>query len=187
MNRTLKSASATLRTFAELVSDRLDKPTVFVGRNSAKSGTHFSAKTGVASGFCRVRLVRKIYPALNAFTPCSNGVSLLEKNDLSAKCAAFGDVILLSPACSSFNQFRNPKSAEEVSSSALNDLADAMGCGFGCGHHNRQTGDQSPFGRNGKNENNFSNLLRGFLRKNPGAINPTIPQPERTLYGAINS
>jgi hypothetical protein len=41
------------------------------------------------------------------FTPCTQADSLLEAVSEAAKCATPGDVALRSPACSSFDQFRN--------------------------------------------------------------------------------
>src|SRR6266446_752945 len=49
----------------------------------------------------------KIRAAWSLFTPCTVFNSLLEALTEAAKNAASGDVVLLSPACSSFDQFRN--------------------------------------------------------------------------------
>jgi UDP-N-acetylmuramoylalanine--D-glutamate ligase len=49
----------------------------------------------------------KIRSAWGLFTPCTLAESLLEAVTEAAKKAAPGDVILLSPACSSFDQFQN--------------------------------------------------------------------------------
>ncbi len=49
----------------------------------------------------------KIRSAWGLFTPCTVFNSLLEALTEAAKNAASGDVVLLSPACSSFDQFRN--------------------------------------------------------------------------------
>lgn len=49
----------------------------------------------------------KIRSAWSLFTPCTLADSLLEAVTVAAKSAAPGDVILLSPACSSFDQFQN--------------------------------------------------------------------------------
>ncbi len=49
----------------------------------------------------------KIRAAWSLFTPCTIFDSLLEALTEAAKNAASGDVVLLSPACSSFDQFRN--------------------------------------------------------------------------------
>ncbi len=49
----------------------------------------------------------KIRAAWSLFTPCTLADSLLEAVTEAAKNAASGDVVLLSPACSSFDQFQN--------------------------------------------------------------------------------
>jgi UDP-N-acetylmuramoylalanine--D-glutamate ligase len=49
----------------------------------------------------------KIRAAWSLFTPCTIFDSLVEALTEAAKKAASGDVVLLSPACSSFDQFRN--------------------------------------------------------------------------------
>ncbi|HLP75545.1 MAG TPA: UDP-N-acetylmuramoyl-L-alanine--D-glutamate ligase [Candidatus Paceibacterota bacterium] len=49
----------------------------------------------------------KIRSAWSLFTPCTLSDSLLEAVTVAARKAAPGDVILLSPACSSFDQFQN--------------------------------------------------------------------------------
>ena len=49
----------------------------------------------------------KIRSAWSLFTPCTLTDSLLEALTEAAKNAVAGDVVLLSPACSSFDQFQN--------------------------------------------------------------------------------
>jgi UDP-N-acetylmuramoylalanine--D-glutamate ligase len=56
----------------------------------------------------------KIRAAWSLFTPCTVANSLLEAVIIAAKNAVPGDVILLSPACSSFDQFRNYQHRGEV-------------------------------------------------------------------------
>src|SRR5882672_7479887 len=49
----------------------------------------------------------KIHSAWGLFTSCTVLDSLVEAVSEAAKCATSGDVVLLSPACSSFDQFRD--------------------------------------------------------------------------------
>src|SRR5207247_9414307 len=49
----------------------------------------------------------KIRAAWSLFTPCTIVSSLLEAVQQSAANAVSGDVVLLSPACSSFDMFQN--------------------------------------------------------------------------------
>ncbi len=56
----------------------------------------------------------KIHAAWNLFTPCATVDSLLVAVQRAAASAVAGDVVLLSPACSSFDQFRNYQHRGEV-------------------------------------------------------------------------
>jgi UDP-N-acetylmuramoylalanine--D-glutamate ligase len=67
----------------------------------------------------------KIRGAWGLFTPCTLADSLLEAVALAAGNAAPGDVVLLSPACSSFDQFRNYRHRGEVFRNAVNALGAA--------------------------------------------------------------
>ena len=49
----------------------------------------------------------KIRAAWSLFTPCKIFDTLVEAVVEAAQCASLGDVVLFSPACSSFDQFRN--------------------------------------------------------------------------------
>lgn len=65
----------------------------------------------------------KIRAAWGLFTPCTLADSLLEAVAEAARQAVPGDVILLSPACSSFDQFQNYQHRGEVFRQAVRDLA----------------------------------------------------------------
>jgi UDP-N-acetylmuramoylalanine--D-glutamate ligase len=65
---------------------------------------------------------RKIYSAWNLFTPCTVAGSLLEAVSEAAKNANPGDVVLLSPACSSWDQFRNHQHRGEVFCQAVKSI-----------------------------------------------------------------
>ena len=58
----------------------------------------------------------------DAFTPCAAAGSLLEAVTEVAKNATSGDVVLLSPACSSWNQFQNHQNRGEVLCQALKSI-----------------------------------------------------------------
>ena len=64
----------------------------------------------------------KIRAAWSLFTPCAMVDSLLEAIQRAAASAVAGDVILLSPACSSFDQFRNYQHRGEVFRQAVGRL-----------------------------------------------------------------
>jgi UDP-N-acetylmuramoylalanine--D-glutamate ligase len=75
-------------------------------------------------GACLIGEAReKIRAAWSLFTPCVMADSLLEAVSMAAKNAAPGDVVLLSPACSSFDQFRNYQHRGEVFREAVGALA----------------------------------------------------------------
>ena len=63
-----------------------------------------------------------IRAAWSLFTPCTTAHSLLEAVAEAAKAAASGDVVLLSPACSTFDQFRNYQQRGEVFCSAVKSI-----------------------------------------------------------------
>lgn len=68
----------------------------------------------------------KIRAAWSLFTPCATVDSLLEAVELAARSAGVGDVVLLSPACSSFDQFRNYQQRGEVFRQAVSQWADGV-------------------------------------------------------------
>jgi len=67
----------------------------------------------------------KIRAAWSLFTPCTLADSLIEAVSEAVHHAAAGDVVLLSPACSSFDQFRNYQHRGEVFREAVLDLRNA--------------------------------------------------------------
>jgi UDP-N-acetylmuramoylalanine--D-glutamate ligase len=76
----------------------------------------------------------KIRAAWSLFTPCSMVDSLPEAVSLAADQAAAGDVVLLSPGCSSFDQFQNYQHRGEVFREAVNHwIARAVTRGPGSG------------------------------------------------------
>ena len=56
----------------------------------------------------------QIRAAWSLFTPCTAVDSLVEAVERAAELAVSGDVVLLSPACSSFDQFRNYQHRGEI-------------------------------------------------------------------------
>jgi UDP-N-acetylmuramoylalanine--D-glutamate ligase len=67
----------------------------------------------------------KIRAAWSRFIPCVLADSLLEAVTEAASNAVRGDVVLLSPACSSFDQFQNYQHRGEVFRQAVKNLAAA--------------------------------------------------------------
>jgi len=70
----------------------------------------------------------KIRAAWGLFTPCTPVDSLLEAISEAARNAAAGDVVLISPACSRFDQFRNYQHRGEVFRQAVLALQSAGHC-----------------------------------------------------------
>jgi len=67
----------------------------------------------------------KIRAAWSLFTPCTLADSLLEAVAEAARNAVAGDVVLLSPACSSFDQFQNYQHRGDVFREAARNLRNA--------------------------------------------------------------
>jgi UDP-N-acetylmuramoylalanine--D-glutamate ligase len=65
----------------------------------------------------------KIRAAWSLFTPCTLSDSLIEAVSEAARNAVAGDVVLLSPACSSFDQFQNYQHRGEVFRQTVQKLA----------------------------------------------------------------
>jgi len=76
----------------------------------------------------------KIRAAWSLFTPCTVVGSLLEAVQQSAVNAVSGDVVLLSPACSSFDMFQNYQHRGEVFRQAVQALEQTSGCRGGGGN-----------------------------------------------------
>lgn len=71
----------------------------------------------------------KIRGAWSLFTPCTISTSLLEAVRDAAKDATSGDVVLLSPACSSLDEFRNYQHRGEVFCQAVKSIGRGAGGG----------------------------------------------------------
>jgi UDP-N-acetylmuramoylalanine--D-glutamate ligase len=76
----------------------------------------------VKGAFVFGETAEKIRAAWSLFTPCSAVPTLLEAIAAAVKRAERGDVVLLSPACSSFDQFRNYQHRGEVFRQAVKQL-----------------------------------------------------------------
>jgi UDP-N-acetylmuramoylalanine--D-glutamate ligase len=76
----------------------------------------------VKGAFLFGEMREKIRAAWGLFTPCSIMPTLLEAVAEAARRAKPGDVVLLSPACSSFDQFRNYQHRGEVFREAVQAL-----------------------------------------------------------------
>jgi UDP-N-acetylmuramoylalanine--D-glutamate ligase len=64
----------------------------------------------------------KIRISWESFTPCTTVDSLLEGVSKAAEKAVGGDVVLLSPACSSFDMFRNYEHRGEMFRMAVHEF-----------------------------------------------------------------
>ena len=64
----------------------------------------------------------KLQAAWGLFTPCTPVGSLLEAVTEAARCATEGDVVLLSPACSCFDQFRDYQHRGDTFCSAVKSI-----------------------------------------------------------------
>ncbi len=137
------------------------------------------------SSFFRGCPLEKNNAVIRIFTPCADPFRLLETLNLTVRSAAFGDVILFSPACSISDQFRDQPNGGEVYRNANDGLADATGSVATMADHNMQAAGKSRIDDIEVFEKKVSDLHRGFLRQNPGA--KTQPNPtsnERTPTSA---
>jgi UDP-N-acetylmuramoylalanine--D-glutamate ligase len=73
----------------------------------------------------------KIRAAWSLFTPCTLVDSLLEAVSRASEIAVSGDVVLLSPACSSFDMFQNYQHRGEVFRHAVEQLVETIPGGVG--------------------------------------------------------
>ena len=64
---------------------------------------------------------------MRLFTPCKAADSLLETLAEAAKNATSGDVVLLAPACSSWDQFQNHQHRGEVLCQAVKSIGRGVG------------------------------------------------------------
>ena len=123
----------------------------------------------------------------DVFTPCAGRGSLLKNIHLAAENALAGDVILFSPASSSFDQFRKNPGMEEVSRRAAKALAPTIGGGNTDIHPNMQSVFK-------KRQNELCGIkinlqfAPGFFEEKPRRKNhnPKPPHNERTLTRANN-
>jgi UDP-N-acetylmuramoylalanine--D-glutamate ligase len=76
----------------------------------------------VKGAFLMGEASERMHDAWSAFTPCTVADSLLEAVAEAAKNATSGDVVLLSPACSSWDQFRNHQHRGEVFCQAVKSI-----------------------------------------------------------------
>jgi len=83
--------------------------------------------------------------------------------NLTARSAAFGDVILISPVRSGFDQFRNQPKWGEVYRRAINGLADATGGMPTANDPNTQADGKIGPDANEIVEKKVSDLHRGFF------------------------
>jgi hypothetical protein len=151
----------------------------------AKAGSRRSGKIRRRGMIFGGPAERDNYSNVRVFTPCADRFRLLETMNLTARSAAFGDVILISPACSSFDQFRNQPRRGEVYQRPIDGLADATGGMPAANDPNTQADGKIGPDETDVIEKKVSDLHRGFLRQNPGA--KTQPNPtslERTPTGA---
>jgi hypothetical protein len=155
---------------------KLEKQRTWAGGHGPLAGAAKARNRGVISAGWAAG---KKFTEVSIFTPCADPWPLLKTVNLTASNAAFGDVILFSPACSSFDQFRNQSPRSEVFRNAVNLLADATGGMAAAADPNTQAA-----GKNGPDEtdgleNKVFELASGFFEAKPRRKNPTQPQPQR--------
>jgi UDP-N-acetylmuramoylalanine--D-glutamate ligase len=104
-----------------------DAPNVWLIAGGADAGLDFHdvgplISKRVKGAFVIGEASQKIRLAWSLFTPCMQSASLLEAVAEAASNAASGDVVLLSPACSGLDQFRNYQHRGEVFCEAVKSI-----------------------------------------------------------------
>jgi hypothetical protein len=120
-----------------------------------------------------------------AFIPCVDTVRLLETSSVTARNAAFGEVILSSKACSGLDSFRHTNQREEVCPDENNRLAYAISSVSDDTSRNKQTVAKCEF-EGIASSSDFFRFATGFFEAKPRGKNPN-PTPtsiERTPTGA---
>ena len=119
----------------------------------------------------QVWVVRAVGVRRSFFTSCTARGSLLEAMTEAAKDAPGGDANLLSPACSSFDQFRNCQQGGEIFCYSVKSI------GWGMLNGDPNINDKNmTLWMTAEVTHKNENLFRGFVRENPGAKKSTIPQ-----------
>lgn len=83
----------------------------------------------VKGAFLIGEMRHKMHAAWHLYVPCELVADLKEAVKLAAQRAVSGDVVLLSPACSSFDQFRDYQHRGEVFRQAVLELKNTIDCG----------------------------------------------------------
>lgn len=127
----------------------------------------------VKHAFLLGEAAEKIRAAWGLFTPCTVVGSLLEAVAEAAKRASPGDVVLLSPACSSFDQFRNYQQRGEFFCTAVKSIGGGAPGGDPKINDNSTPATNDVMARPNP-------LPRGFVRENPGATEPEKQPHKKT-------
>jgi len=103
------------------------EPNVWLIAGGADCGSDFHSagpllSKRVKGAFLVGKVNQKIRSAWGLFTPCKLAASLLEAVAEAARNATSGDVVLLSPACSGLDQFRNYQHRGEVFCEAVKSI-----------------------------------------------------------------
>ena len=138
-------------------------------------------------GPARARAARYVRGITATNTPCRSRDFLLENYCHSAKCAVQGDLILNSPTCSSFNQFRDPQARDAVRTSSPRTLAPTTSSGILENYHYRQMVSNTEQDRSVRDGNNLR-FASGFFAGKPRRkiTSQLIPQNKKTPSGAEN-
>ncbi|MDA1273938.1 MAG: UDP-N-acetylmuramoyl-L-alanine--D-glutamate ligase [Verrucomicrobia bacterium] len=150
-------------------SGRAGKPNVFLIAGGRDKGLPFHdvgpvLARRVKHAFLLGEAREKIRAAWSLFTPCSVVDSLLEAVSNAVKSAATGDIVLLSPGCSSFDMFQNYQHRGDVFRQAVETVKTEL---YGGAESARTTASR----RTAKNCPSPKISTRGNLKKSPTTNN----------------
>jgi UDP-N-acetylmuramoylalanine--D-glutamate ligase len=142
---------AVAKAVQSMPSARVGEPNVWLIAGGQDKGFDFHdigplLSQRVKGAFLLGETREKIRAAWSLFTPCTLVGSLLEAVQLAAASAVSGDVVLLSPACSSFDMFQNYQHRGDVFRHAVRQVmqtTDGRPSGLGSAG-GEPTGDPEP-------------------------------------------
>jgi UDP-N-acetylmuramoylalanine--D-glutamate ligase len=118
-NSKAMNVSAVQQSIEAIPLGRAGEPNIWLIAGGVDKGLHYHdlgplLASRVKGAFLLGEAREKLRAAWSLFTPCAVVETLLEAVSKAAENAVAGDIVLLSPACSSFDMFQNYQHRGEV-------------------------------------------------------------------------